>query len=302
MEHVRRSKGLTLAEKRVIYGPLLGFHARAMEDFSWEVHAASPVWSDEWVTIQRKLCERDADSCDLLARYLAARGKEREAAQIYQRGIDEAVNVIRAANNSGWLVGYYLDHGEKARALAIAQMAANVYSATGLLVMARTLERLGRLDEAEAYHRKVIERYEGDAAFTGFLFRQVNERGLTRYEPELRRRLAASFPRGPEKLDMAQLGSPPPDGVRIAYPSDFTRLEGIDVSDVIVAVDGWRVHTGRQYSYACEFSRGFRLEIEVWRDGTYRQVHAFLPMRFLGVELTPYTSGARAGVPAKSPR
>ncbi len=270
---------------------------QAMRDFAEGVDRQSPAWSDASVETYRRLCALQADSCTSLGYYLATRQREKEAVSAYERAWAKAEDRVLAANNTGWLVRYYLDHGQMRRALDIAKEAGETYSASGLETQAHALERVGRTEQAKAYYERIAERYDSRRELIGFLYRQARLELDERYEPELRRLLAKDFPKGLERLDRAKLPAPPVDGARVLDESVESRLAGLKVGDIIVARDGWRTHNREQYWTIRELAWAEPSTVVVWSEGRYRDVTTTTPDRSFGCSLGAY-HGRPAGPPA----
>lgn len=274
----------TVAELGAFYGPPADFHTRVMG------RLADAAWYNpaEFRKRQGALCELSAERCLLLGYRLAELGFADEAAQAYQKGFDGARDRVRAANESRWLVDYYFDHGQTEKAESIARAAANVYSARGLFVMAHLMERMGRLREAEEYYRRIHERYNDSEELVGFYYRRSRVDKDTSYETRLRDALALALPSGLEPFDRASLPPAPKDGAVFRSANDNTKRYGINWGNVIVAVDGYRVHDFNAYSVVKALSQSPKMKLVIWRGTSYDEIEVELWDRMFRVDMDTF--------------
>ena len=157
------------AELATVYGPLADFNVRVMG----KVAFAAWYDTDEFRKRQGALCDISPNYCYNLGHRLAELGLADEAAVAYRKGFDGDPDRWRAANQSRWLVDYYFDHGPHARGRETRGRGGRDRLRAGLFVKARLVERMGRLDEAEEYYRRILDRYTQADALTGFYYRQA---------------------------------------------------------------------------------------------------------------------------------
>jgi tetratricopeptide (TPR) repeat protein len=269
------------ADLAAVYGPLAEYHVRTMAAL------AQAAWYDppDYRKRQGALCEIDGAHCLTLGYRLAELGFADEAAVAYQKGFDAARDRVEAANQSRWLVDYYFDHGQLARAQAVAREAAAIYSSNGLFTMARLMERMGRLREAEEYYRRILDRYRDPSQLAGFYYRQARVEKTAAYETKLRETLALALPSGLELLDRSKLPTSPTDGVVIKKENDNTKRYGLHFGHVIVGLDGFRVRDVNAYTVVRALSQSPRMKLVVWRGTSYDEVDAELWDRSFRVEI-----------------
>ncbi len=256
------------ADLAAVYGPLAEFHVRTMAAL------AQAAWYDppDYRKRQGALCEIEGRYCLTLGYRLAELGFPDEAAVAYQKGFDGARDRVEAANQSRWLVDYYFDHGQLRKAEAVAREAAEIYSGDGLFTMARLMERMGRLREAEEYYRRMLDRYRNANQIAGFYYRQARIEKKAAYETKLRDALALALPSGLELFDRASLPPSPVDGVVIQKENDNTKRYGIHYGHVIVALDGFRVRDVDAYQAVRALSQSPRMKLVIWRGKSYDDV------------------------------
>lgn len=275
------------AELALVYGPLAEFHVGIMGSL------AQAAWYDpaDYRARQGALCEIMPQSCLLFGFRLAEMGFPDEAAAAYQKGFDGAADRVGAANESRWLVDYYFDRGKLEKAEAVAREAAAVYSASGLFTMARLMERMGRLREAEEYYRRILDRYRDADELAGFYYRQARIEKKAAYEPKLKDALALALPSGLEPLARATLTAPPTDGAVIKGANDNTKRHGIQFGHVIVGLDGFRVRDADAYFTVKALSQSPKMKLVIWRGQSYDDVDVELWDRRFRVDIQ--TLGAK---------
>jgi hypothetical protein len=155
--------------------------------------------------------------------------------------------------------------------------------------MGELLEWQGKFAEAEDYFLQIERRYEDSDALRGFYYRMVWVNRQQSYEPKFRSLTDEAFPNGLERLDPEKLApGRPADGVRILSSNRFLRRIGLNMGDIIVGLDGWRVHNQRQFLIVNEFSRAPDMRLQVWQNDRYSQIEARVVVRDFGVELKSF--------------
>jgi tetratricopeptide (TPR) repeat protein len=227
--------------------------------------------------VKGRLCALDANDCDSFGWELVDAGRPGEAAAAFQKMVDRAPNRVGVCNEASWLVNYYFDQKRAPEAIQIADMVAEVYCSWGLQTKADLLERMGRFDQAEELHRANHERYgtKGNISYStlGLYYRRARVDGNARYESRFQDLLGRVFPQGLEPLPPEMDEGPPSGGVLIDGDSYTLKKAGIRGGDVIVGLDGFRVHSLEQYDAIKAFrprTGGARdAKIRVFRQNTY---------------------------------
>ena len=217
--------------------------------------------------------------------------KEDKAAVDYQKGYDADPDRVRAANYAEWLVRYYLKHDRKAKAGAIAQEAGEVYSFRGLVAQAVFFEEISNYDNAFNWYSKIEERYSDATPVLNFCLRYRDKVGDTRFQSEVEKRLNKMFPKGVEKVSLADFNRAPADGVEFLGQNALMDAVGLKKGDVIVAIYGIRVHNVMQYAYGRNLKDTRDLDLIVWQGGSYREVTASPPKHLFGVSIENYSPG-----------
>jgi tetratricopeptide (TPR) repeat protein len=258
----------TFEQVTALYGPLAEYDLAVMKRLAWTRRAD--------VATYRRLFEKVTAIAPVeyltLGDYLLDFELDDEAAAAFEKAIAKASDRITVSNSVQWLVGYYCDHGRVDRAREVAQMAADVYSARGLQSMGYFSERMGRYADAESWYQKIVERYGeggGRTALDDFYIRYARRVGSDRFSGQAAAALAKVFPAGLERVSVGDLSSPPlpRQSVNVQYDSQGGRGIGLIKDDLVVAVNGYRVHDSRQYHLVLTFDDRPELTMIVWRQG-----------------------------------
>ena len=203
--------------------------------------------------------------------------------------IAHARNSVAVSNRVRWLVHYDWDTGRRARAVALAEMAGDVYSASGLETLGDQLDRMGRYDEAEDAYRRRGERYEDGGGPLGvFYFRQAQRTGDHSHDARALELLRTWFPQGLERLPSSLPAEPPGDGVSFINFGARLARAGLRQTDIVVGLDGYRVRTTYQLYYLSHLADDDLMRFVVWRDGGYATVSGPVPQRMLGASWQTY--------------
>ena len=262
------------------FAPIM-YHTAAL----WRIANASKDEPAVYQSVFGKLCELDADYYTNLGIYLVAHDLPEAAVTAYQSAVDRAPDRVRVANSCRWLADYYYDHGRRDEALAIAEMAADVFSSSGLQTAAHIMERDQRLDQAEELLKKQAERYRESSALAAFYAR--HRQANPRYAEEYEKHLPKIFPEGMPALDPATLKDAPPHGVVLRTLGPKAAKLGLQIGDVIVAINGTRISNMDQYFFVIDSAADSHISFTAWNGHGYITATADLPDHRLGVDLYP---------------
>ena len=243
---------------------------KARGEFDLYAIDAAVNWArtlEEQIDWRRHGCALAVTECLDLARLLAYAGDQAGAVREYERAFrDPGLDVVTLANSSAWLVSYYERNGQMQRAYDLAERAAATGSGGGMITLARLYERRARLDEALALHARTSNRYaRSDHELAGFLYRQAIVAKRPEYAERWRTIERKVFPNGLQVLPAA-MNEPPATGVFVYEDSNITRRVRLQVGDIIVGVDGWRVHDKEQYNAVMAFGEPNALhKVTAWR-------------------------------------
>jgi tetratricopeptide (TPR) repeat protein len=251
--------------------------------------------SDQYDALARRLCTLDVEKCPELGWRLLAAGRPAEAAEVYERYAAHARDRVGVSNAVGWLVKYYWDTGRRERATALAEEAGETLSALGLEIQGTVLERQGRTDEARATFEHIRDRYDsGGAALAGYYLRLARQTGESQYLTRAAAAVPELFTNGLEHADLAWLPAPPTDGVVFTRFSRVAERAGLRPTDVLVALDGYRIRSTGQYHVVARGSFEPTMHFIVWRDGRNQRVDAHVPQRLMGVGMDTHPSALRS--------
>lgn len=268
-----------------IYSPVLEFSAKAMVKVANSV-ADQP---DRYEELMARAASLDPSRYFNLGDKFK-RTDEDKAAAYLEKAIEHGSDDVHAANEAGWLVHYYLDHGEKEKARKLANMAGKVYSYSGLAAKAEYLEETGDYAGALKWYKRIEERYDAPSAVAQFISRYKASTGNTRFDAELQSRLDGLFPGGIQKARLGDFQDPPVEGVIVRGENDLTEEAGLSSGDIIVAAQGIRVLNFQQYSYARDSVTTPQLDLIVWQGNGYHEIHASPPRHRFGVSFRTYPS------------
>jgi S1-C subfamily serine protease len=80
----------------------------------------------------------------------------------------------------------------------------------------------------------------------------------------------------------------PTDGVQLAPFGPRAVKTGLRATDVVIGVDGWRVHDVAQYQTVSRLRFDDAMVFTIWRDGRYQQIKATVPERWFGTTFHEY--------------
>ena len=225
-----------------------------------------------------------------LGDYELARHEEDHAATDYDKGADADPDAVEVASYASWRVRYYLKKGDIFKARAVADFAGEVYSYDGLDAEGIYFEAVSNYPEAFDWYKKIEDRYNDSGELIGFCVRHKALTGDTQFDQELQDQITKLFPKGLEKVSLADFQGPPTDGVLIQEQNDLLRDYGLRQGDVIVALGGTRTHTFNQYTSIRASLTGPELDLIVWQSGVFHEIKASPPNLRFGADFGDYTS------------
>jgi hypothetical protein len=304
---VRYGDELQLADMQKEYGERAEYDTTVL----WRMAAVERDTAQNRKVLAR-LCDIDADACASVGATLVQAGDDDAAAKAYQRMFDSARDRVLTANSSRWLMDYYYDRAQRGKAREIATNSAQTGSARGMLTLSAFLEREGDYAGAENLLQAIKDRYSRDHLpsrdpkdpnassyddwFLGFYYRMAVVRGDRRYQAKFDALALKIFPKGLERIEIAHLDGHPEDGVSILTGSGTIQSLGLRSGDIIVGLDGWRVHNLRQYRAIAWFYAGVpEIKLVAWHYPGYTEANGRLHPRDLGVEMRSYEPKAGTG-------
>ena len=253
---------------------------------------ANSVTNDpvKYENVMLKAAQMDPESYFTLGDYELARHEEDQAEAYYGKGADTDPDAVEVASYASWRVRYYIKKGNTFKARAIADYAGEVYSLEGLDAEGIYFEAVSNYPEAFDWYKKIEDRYNDSGELIGFCIRHKASTGDAQFDQELQDQITKLFPKGLEKVSLADFQGPPVDGVLIQEQNDLLRDYGLREGDVIVALGGTRTHTFNQYTTIRASLTGPELDLIVWQSGVYHEIKASPPNLRFGADFGDYTS------------
>lgn len=276
----------TYKEALALFQAVLPYSCEAMETVARTVQDQP----ERYESLMNQAAELDPADYFTLGDYFKNRKENDKAAKYFAKACELDPDKVQVANGANWLVQYYLKKGEINSARRLADLAGEVYSYTGLLTKARFLEDTGDYAGAFEWFWKIQERYNDPGPVVAFCRRYKAKTGNTQFDEELQKRLGNLFPDGIKKVTIDDFHSAPRDGVLIDGEDGLTRAAGLASGDVIVALDGIRVHNFAQYGFEREIHSAPEMDLIVWQDTYYREVKASPPNHRFGVNFSDYVA------------
>lgn len=280
--------------------PFLDYDLQAMNACARAAYGEPEVW----LRIMRQGAAFQPGNYINIMNYLRTHQREAEAAEAYEEARAKGADPITVANNSEWVVNYYYDHDQEDKANKAAVFAGDVYSYRGLATLANLRERQGRHQEAEEGFGKVAERYNDTGELVAFYRRHGGDKPGTIYAKKFETLTHDVFPKGIQKARFEDFRDPPLQGVLVASENNATRHAGLQLNDVIVALNGDRTDTFEQYSMVRRFDTKPDMHLILFRPGTgYMELKCEQERRVFGVDFQTYGGqGAQPAKPAKRPK
>jgi tetratricopeptide (TPR) repeat protein len=224
-----------------------------------------------------------------LGNYEADRQEDDQAAQYYDKASETDPDSVRVSYIAVWRVRYYLKKGDIAMAQQIADYAGQqVGSYRGLEAEGIFYETTSNYDSAFQWYESIEESYRDSSPLLDFCLRYKALTGDTRFDSEVKKRVAKLFPQGMEKVSLGDFRAPPTDGVLIAEENSTVTYYGLKAGDVIVALGGTRTRTFEQYAYLRNSQTSPELDLIVWQGNGYHEISASPPNRRFGVNFGDY--------------
>ncbi|WP_157837278.1 tetratricopeptide repeat protein [Geminisphaera colitermitum] len=268
-----------------LYAPVLAYDANASERLA-KMSAGTPGSQLVWL---EKAAQIDPHNLYKLADYWVEQGDAAKAEETYLKAFAVNPGSVQAANHSLWMVNRFEDTGRPAQAAALAKQAGQTWSHRGLFAQGWLLERRGNYKEALMFYERLAERYDAPEVLLAAVHRIEVKAGATPLTRPYAKRLREELPQGRHKVSLGDLRGPPETGMRFLGTSKLLRSSGLEQSDIVVAVRGYRVTGYKSYIMLRDLDFGVPLPLIVWRDGGYREVVTpAVHSNLFGVEIGDY--------------
>jgi len=280
----RYKEAPTYAQASQLFGDAAAYDTRTM---TWLAEAQKDK-PDQYEFFMARAAAVNPSYYFSLANYFVKRGEDDKAAGYHEKGNKLVLDSVEISNNSLWLLHYYLKKGRLEDARKLADFGADVYSSDGLQAKAEYLEAIKDYAGAHEWFAKNEERYNDSGPLVAFCLRYEAATGDKRYSRDIRRQSSVIFPKGTESVTLASFSGQPQDGVSFLEENQVLRLAGMKAGDVIVAVDGIRVHNQAQYEFQRDQNTNPEMTLIVWQGNAYHEYKASPPGHRFGVEISTY--------------
>jgi tetratricopeptide (TPR) repeat protein len=234
-------------------------------------------------TIYKKEAPLVPDVYFRLGTLLRKEGRDDDAAEADRKGAARAFDDVLVANSVGPLIDYDLAHGKPDEALAMAKRAAQVYSEQGMLTYVKVLEKLNHLDEAESWAKNLNDQYADNQGLLALYV--AHPEHFPKQADDLKKK---TLPQGQAKVSINSFSGPPATGAVFTSASQLLTDSGLEQGDVVVAFNSIKVESMSQYDYIRAQMSGTDMDLIVWHDNEYREIHASPPDHMFGVGMSDY--------------
>lgn len=260
-----------------LFGKLLDYHLGALNMVSYAYDNTDPGQKAEFM---EKMAELSPDRYFALGNFYLLIHQPEKAVAVFEKGLSKARDAVHVSNSCQWLVKYYDEHGQRAKALDLAKQFAEVYSSGGLDTLALEYERMGNLSEAENYFKQDFQRYGGFRDLCAFYIR--HEKDDPRYKQEADKCLSKIFPNGMKRVTLQDFKEAPTTGIELVPGGTNLNLYKLKIGDVVVALDSYQINTTPQWKLVkCLIANDDDMDVIVWDGKAYRA--------FKAVNLQPHT-------------
>lgn len=259
------NKGAPASPERLkaILDPVVSYNAEAAARLAM-YGKLSQAESDKYLAIAAELNPRYYAT--VLER-LEAAGDGSRYEETFKKWLAAEPDAVTLSNMCRPMVLIYEKSGRKAEATALAEQAADAYSATGLGTKGDLLESRGDTAGALDCYARIAERYDDRGPLLGGLLRMAQK------SPSLQPRLKqvcqqVSF--SPSKFQAPADSSPPHSGLEVT-----ANMADLKEGDIVVAIRGYRVENESQYLLVRDFSLFEPFSLVVFRKGKYEELGPF---------------------------
>ena len=282
---IRDGETPTPEQLQQAYAAVLNFQSLPCEQIASRYKDDTQAY-EQWMN---KAAVLDPSYYRILAEFYVKKGRETDAANAYIQWMSNEVDEVAIANDSGWLVDYFERTDQPDSATQLANRAADTYSARGLLVKARLLERRHDYNGALHYYQAIYDRYEYAGSIIGFLSRLKAAKGLEASEAALLDHLLkVNLPGGINKVEINDKTPPPQIGVIVNTENRYITKAGLRRGDVIAAIRGYQVTSWASYIVLRDLDPDTPITLTIWRASHYFTSKP-LPAGFrFGVDLGDY--------------
>ena len=235
-------------------------------------------------TIYNKEASLEPDTYFALGKLLRDEGRADDAAEADRKGVAQAYDQVGVANSIEPLVEYDEAHGKMDEALALAKRASDdVGSGNGMWTYGKVLEKLNRLDEAEATLKDLKDRYDAGQPLINLYLAHRDH-----FRKQVEAVTQDTFPQGQASVSLTSFSGPPETGAVFSSYSQGLTDAGLNENDVVVALNSTKVENMKQYDFVRGSLVGNDMDLIVWHQGQYEEIHASPPQHMFGADMSDY--------------
>jgi|GEM_PF-2628327 len=250
--------------------PFLAYNMRSMDRIEILDYKLTDADREKILTYHVAL---EPDAYFSLASLLRKKGRYDEAAVMDRKAFAEGYDVVLKSNSVAPLVDYDFTHGLTDEALSVAQKAAEVYSQQGMSTYVALLGKLGRFDEAEVLSTQIRDRYNDNSAQVELYAAHPDH-----FPEKCESARKDLFPDGLIRVELADFKDKPARGCQIGQSPEI-ETDQLKPNDIIVALDGYKVGSMRQYFFIRALTSDPHMDLIVWRENKYIEVKISAPNR-----------------------
>jgi tetratricopeptide (TPR) repeat protein len=264
--------GNNLASVKRVWGDIREYSIKPLRQTLY-----SPTLTpDERIETLKILAPLDLDEYLRLGLSLVIAGRPEEAIKAYETAFKDAPDRIDVSASTQWMIYYYKSKGLDQKAREVADHNEEVYSSRGL-VSALTLAVVEKDPRRAMKLATAIEERYGDSRYVP----------VAQWDGGNNKKLFDNvFPDGWKEVTLADfVPGEPAKGARIVENSLTASLVGLRAGDVILAIDGKRVESYRQYFMLMSTSLEPHTRIIYRRGKKFAEVDCQLPDRRLDTNM-----------------
>lgn len=272
-----------VSEVLAVWGVLTNYDNLAM----WQV-AHTQIGNPAIYEAQMKrLAELSPYHYFTLGEYVVKHGETNRGMDLIEKGYHEFPDRVGASHWAPSLVHYHQKGGRDGAALAIAKDAADTYSGPGLRAMADYHEFRGELRDVATWLQRLEERYDS-LSYVQFCIEHSETTQDLALGRKLRTRLAKERDKRGVPASRLNRAAAPSSGVFLVGTNENTVRYGMQLSNVVVAVNGLIVTNYESYSIARIAGATTTIPFIFWNGSEYKEVTAELPDARLGVSVQDF--------------
>lgn len=264
---------LTLKQAQDLFQKMEDYSTIAISHLAW-AKDNTPAQYEHYI---KKAAQIDTSYNFQLADFYYGQTNDDKAAECLEIACKDCPSGVAIADHAEWRIRYYLNKGDKEKAHEIAKYAGEVYSFRGLVALAVYYDLTGEPEKAVNTYIAIDDRYNRPIPLIEYCIAYKEKTKDNQFDEIYRKFVKKVFPKGQEKVQLSDFTSEPTDGVFINDETELLRAAGLKKRDVIVALNGIRVHSLVQYTVIRYDLTSPEMNLIVWQNDAYHQIKASPP-------------------------